>query len=269
MTTKSIYNQSRWNDYGKKRLKELKKNPQNFILDKSPLDKTPYFKRIFELFNSSVRGFRIMELGCGTGDVAVYLARQGAKVAAVDVGRNLIASAKLLAKINEVEIDCKVANVTQLPFESSSFTHVTSISLLHHLSPKDLLKTVNEAKRVLKNGGYFLCNEPIEDSKLFDFIQNLFPVSSNMGNSRPSILQRKKWKTYISKIDERALTTKELKNAVCDFSEVKIFHNGLFGRLDRFFPNLSSFFVRIDDCILLIFPFLKRYSRNLVICAKK
>ena len=269
MTTKSIHNQSRWDDYGKKRYKELKRTPQSFILNKSPLDKIPYFRKIFGLVVPDIRRLRVLELGCGTGDVAVYLAQHGAKVVAVDIGRDLVFSTKALSKVNGVEIDCRVASATRLPFKGDTFTHVIGIALLHHLSPEDLREAVAEAKRVLRAGGYLLCNEPVEDSKLFDFVQNLLPVSSRSGNPRPSIIQREKWKSYKKNIDERALSTREIKNAFRGFSEVKFFHNGLFGRLDRFFPNLTNFFMRLDSWTLSMLPFLKRYSRNLVICAKK
>ncbi|GAA0373726.1 class I SAM-dependent methyltransferase [Bacillus horti] len=50
-------------------------------------------------------------------------------------------------------IQFKQANLTQLPYESSSFTKVFCISVFEHLSPNDRLATLQEFKRTLKKNG--------------------------------------------------------------------------------------------------------------------
>src|SRR4030042_377808 len=106
--------------------------------------------------------------------------------------------------------------------------------ILHHLSHIDLIKAVQEAYRVLKEDGVAVFSEPVENSRIFDFIQNLFPAGKKGDRYyRPSILQRKAWGKYVETIDDRALTTKELIAAGRLFRTVEKQSYGLLIRLQR------------------------------------
>mgnify|MGYP000968144961 CR=1 FL=1 len=54
----------------------------------------------------------------------------------------------------EVKNFCKVANATQLPFEDKSIDIVISITTLHNLDEKDLIKALLEIERVTRKGSF-------------------------------------------------------------------------------------------------------------------
>ncbi len=77
--------------------------------------------------------------------------------------------------VNQVDCRFQQCNVTSLPFESDAYDIVLGLAILHHLSELDVLLALQESCTVLKPGGIAIFLEPVENSKLFDFIQNLFP----------------------------------------------------------------------------------------------
>jgi len=204
-----------------------------------------------------LKGKRVLDLGSGRGKFSVFLAKQGAKTMGVDLGPQLIAGARSLAEINHVDCKFQEANVSDLPFEANSYDIVVGLGILHHLSKSDLKKTLQETHRVLKkNGAAFFC-EPVENSKVFDFIQNIFPTGKKNSNYyRPSILQRKAWRQFVETIDERALTNKELVLAGKQFTMVKIRPYGLLIRLQRLIGKYRKILKTVEtiDKVLLRTP---------------
>ena len=265
-----IKDQSRWDNYGYKRYQEIRKNPDRFKGVRSPLERIVCCKSDLDVLLSSPKGKRILEIGCGMGELSVFLAKKGAEVTAIDIGPGLIKAAESLSKANKVKIKYLVANAAELPFEDEQFDCVICICVLHHLSQEDLRKAVSEFRRVLKKRGSLLLSEPIEESVVFDFLQDLVPIRNGLtGTTRPSILQRKKWKQFIASSDERTLAVSEIKAALSGYGETKYFFGGLTSRLDRILPNSRNFFESIDTFLLNNFPLLNRYSRNVVVLAKK
>lgn len=100
---------------------------------------------------------RVLDLGCGFGTTAIYLAKNGFSVTAIDVSKKAIEIASGLAKKENVKIDFVQCSAHDLPFTSGYFQLVVDIGCFHHL-PKELMNDyVDSVRRVLaKNGTYFL-----------------------------------------------------------------------------------------------------------------
>ena len=159
----------------------------------------------------SLKGKRILELGSGHGRFSAFLAKHGAKVTGVDVGFDLVAGSKVLAKVNQVDCGFLTANIVSLPFRLKSYDIVLGMNILHHLSESEVSQALSEVHRVLDEVGMAIFLEPVENSKLFDFIQNLFPAGTRQDrNYRPSILQRRAWNEYVRLLDDRNMTVREL-----------------------------------------------------------
>ena len=246
-TTKNYDNQERWNEvYGGEFLEKLRDSPESFrvIEAEQPPHKTFVLNQL-----PDVRDKRILDLGCGQGELSIMLTRLGAEVIGVDLGEKLVELSKEIARINEVECSFRVANITDLPFDDESFDFVVGIGILHHLPVKGLRDAVDEGHRVLKPGGQAFFLEPIENNKAFDFFQNLIPVGTP-GDSqyRPSILQRSKWKQFVEEDDDRTLTDEELRKAGQLFSNVRFLYTQFLVRICRIFPSktLSRMLEKID-----------------------
>ncbi len=102
-------------------------------------------------FAGITRGTRVLDVGCGTGVVAVTAARLGAKVTGVDLTPELIEHAKENARIASLEIDWHVGDAEALPAADASFDVVVS-QWGHMFAPRPDV-TVREMLRVLKPGG--------------------------------------------------------------------------------------------------------------------
>lgn len=63
-------------------------------------------------------------------------------MSAVDIGSDLVASAKMIARVNHIDFKFIQASIIDLPFDSSTYDVVIGISILHHLSEDDLLKAL-------------------------------------------------------------------------------------------------------------------------------
>ena len=95
-------------------------------------------------------GLAVLDLGCGTGRHALWLAGAGARVTAVDFSEGMLSEAR--RKPGAEAVRFLVHDLHQpLPFEAASFDRVVSGLVLEHL--RDLGFVFGEARRVLRPGG--------------------------------------------------------------------------------------------------------------------
>ena len=98
----------------------------------------------------NVRGLAVLDLGCGTGRHAVWMAAAGAIVTAVDFSRGMLAESR--GKPGSERIRFLACDLRQpLPFADDSFQLVVSGLVLEHLP--DLDHFFGEARRVSCSGG--------------------------------------------------------------------------------------------------------------------
>lgn len=101
----------------------------------------------------------ILDLGCGAGRHAIYLASQGFSVIALDISRNALKIVKKWARKEKLaKVALVRASMTRLPFRDISLDAVISVSTIHHGLKSDMTKTINETYRILKEKGLFLAN---------------------------------------------------------------------------------------------------------------
>lgn len=102
-----------------------------------------------------------IELGCGTGYVSGWMARRGARVTAIDVSSNQLATARQLAKKHRADITFIEGNAEATGLAGSGFDFAISEYGAAIWCPPD--KWLQEAWRLLRPGGklVFLGNHPL------------------------------------------------------------------------------------------------------------
>ncbi len=100
-------------------------------------------------------GHRVLDLGCGTGTLALMIRERcpEAKVVGLDPDPKALAIARSKAERVGVAVDWRQGFADDLPFEDGSFDRVVSSLVFHHLPPDVVRATVPELRRVLKPGG--------------------------------------------------------------------------------------------------------------------
>ncbi len=121
-----------------------------------------------------VKDRRLLDLGCGYGETAVWLALRGARVDAVDISPEMVAKASALAARHRVadRIRFHVAPGESLPFADVSFDAAFGHDVLHHL---DLAKAASEIRRILKPGGRAVFAEPLGHNPVINRFRDISP----------------------------------------------------------------------------------------------
>jgi SAM-dependent methyltransferase len=98
----------------------------------------------------------VLDIGCGGGRHAVYLARLGLQVTAGD--RSLLALEETQRWLRRERLQASLLqlDMADLPFQREAFDVVLSVNVLHHARPGEARAAVEEVRRVLRPGGLFL-----------------------------------------------------------------------------------------------------------------
>ena len=96
-------------------------------------------------------GTRALDVACGTGNVAIPLARAGAVVTGVDIAPNLLVQARERALAESLQIGFDEGDVEQLPYPDASFDAVVSMFGAMFAPRPELVAA--ELARVLRSGG--------------------------------------------------------------------------------------------------------------------
>jgi SAM-dependent methyltransferase len=115
-------------------------------------------KALVELVESGkVQPCKTIDLGCGAGNDAVYLASVGFDVTGVDISPSAIALAQANAKQKGVTCRFMAADfLGGLAEISETFEFAYDWSLLHHVFPNDREQYVETVHRLLVPGGKYL-----------------------------------------------------------------------------------------------------------------
>lgn len=104
-----------------------------------------------------VSGRRVLDVGCGDGELAVELAKRGAIVTGIDASTAMIEAAKERARGHDADIVFQVARTEALPFPASEFDVVTAVTILCFV--EDAGPVFSEMARVLEPGGRLVIGE--------------------------------------------------------------------------------------------------------------
>ncbi len=152
---------------------------------------------------------KLIDVACGTGDIAkLFLENtdQKSQITCVDPNRGMIKKGKEKLDSNK-NLKWIIAPAEKLPLADNSFDFYTISFGLRNT--KNLNKALNEAHRVLKPGGRFLCLEfsKIQNFGLSKFYKNYSKIIPSLGKL---IVGEKKPYEYLIKSIEDFVNQDEL-----------------------------------------------------------
>ena len=100
---------------------------------------------------------KTLDVGCGTGENALFLAENGFSVVGIDLSSRAIATAKAKAAKRKVQVDFQVGNALASDFKNGQFDNAIDSGLFHTFSDNERISFAGEIARVLAIGGkYFM-----------------------------------------------------------------------------------------------------------------
>ena len=116
-------------------------------------------------------GSRILDMGCGTGDIAIWLATQGYEAHGIDIAPSAVAWATEKAQAQAAQVQFTVGSVLNLaPYKDDFFRLVVDGRCLHCIIGPDRAATLTSVHRVLQPGAGFLvqcmCGDVMDESPI-------------------------------------------------------------------------------------------------------
>ncbi len=96
-------------------------------------------------------GMKVLDVACGTGNLAVIAARRGCLTCGLDIASNLIAQARERARQESLDIEFTEGDAEAMPYPDASFDVVVSMYGVMFTPRPELV--LNELRRVTKPGG--------------------------------------------------------------------------------------------------------------------
>lgn len=125
---------------------------------------------------------KILEVGSGSGAMAVFLSWLGFEVTSIDIDPEVITKAELEAKKINGNVKFMVADGFNMPFKDDSFDLVIHQGLLEHFSDKEIVSLITEQLR---------CAPKV----LFSVPNHLY-MKKDFGNER--LMDKEAWEHILS-----------------------------------------------------------------------
>jgi SAM-dependent methyltransferase len=117
-------------------------------------------------------GAFVLDVGCGIGRHVVYLGGRGFKMAGMDISPSGVKTSQEACAERQIDFDGRVSDMLVIPWADMTFDAALSTSTICHNRRADILKTIDEVRRVLKPGGLFLVDFPHKDTFSYQRVRN-------------------------------------------------------------------------------------------------
>lgn len=126
-------------------------------------------------------GLRVLDYGCGSGQLGIYLALLGANVDGFDLSPKGIEVANWAAKRYGLECSFRTMDAEDLDYPDQYFDLVIGFGVLHHVIkyPGSAL----QLNRILKKGSRAIFHETLWDNPLINFVRRWTTEAEDAGDS--------------------------------------------------------------------------------------
>ncbi|MBU1940636.1 MAG: class I SAM-dependent methyltransferase [Candidatus Thermoplasmatota archaeon] len=138
--------------------KNIERIYQNIPVTKIPWNSNKPSKHIIDLVeNKIITPCKTIDLGCGTGTNALYLASKGFDVTGVDYSPTAIRIAKKTALKKQIRCTFFVTDIIyDVSILPETFTFAYDWAVLHHIGPQQRKKYVQKVHNLLTTNGLYL-----------------------------------------------------------------------------------------------------------------
>lgn len=211
------------------------------------------YKFLRKFLTNKCEDKKILDYGCGNGVHSIWLAEYGGRVTGIDlsekslqIAREMVKAKGMEGKIEFLTMDCESLkfpeNLFDIVFDGGTFSSL------------DLNKALVEISRVLKPDGFLIGIETLGHNPLTNFKRWINKLTG----------KRTKWAAeHIFKMEDLKQAEKHFKKIETHFFHLVSWI--VFPVLN--FPGgefLLRLFEGIDNFLISIFPFLRRFSFKLV-----
>lgn len=218
---------------------------------------------------------KVLDVGCGPGEVSVFFAKRGAEVTSLDISGGMLEIVKRLASLHGVGDRVrriKASLEERLPFENKAFHLVYGNGIIHHLSNPS--KALSEIKRVLKTNGMATFIEPLVYNPLIK-VYRLIATRVRTKGERP--LSLRKVRTLIDEFGGGSHHEFQLMTLLIllwfflgrRMNPNKVRYWKEIIKESKRYERIFRFLFKLDEILLKDIPYLRRFYWNSVIILKK
>jgi len=187
-------------------------------------------------------GVRLLDVACGSGNLAILAARAGAIVTGVDIAANLLEQARARAESESLTIQFDEGDAEDLPYNDASFDVVVSM-FGAMFAPRPELVAAELARACRTGGRIAMANWTPEG-----FVGQMFKIGGKYSPPPPNMPPPIKWGDEET-VRERlrgAFSDLQLTRRICRFeypfppAEVVEFFRAYFGPTQRAFEALDA-----------------------------
>jgi 2-polyprenyl-3-methyl-5-hydroxy-6-metoxy-1,4-benzoquinol methylase len=219
----------------------------------------------------NLNGKKLLDVGCGLGEAAVYFALEGATVTATDLSQGMLDATQALATYNGVTVRTHKSDAEGLRFTADELFDVIYVgNLFHHV---DIEQTIKVLIPHLKKDGTLISWDPLAYNPIINVYRKMA-----MG---------------VRTEDEHPFTVKDIQSFSKYFTNVKSQYYWFttlsifiaMALLQRRNPSKERFWkkvveeadkwewiykplAKVDGFLLSVFPFLRPYCWNVVMICK-
>ena len=218
-----------------------------------------------------LRGKKVLDLGCGAGEAAVWFAKQGAEVVASDLSPEFLRLVERVAERHGVRVRTHRADADRLGLPPESFDVVYAGNVLHHVNTEETLRTIHE---VLRPGGVLVSWDPLRHNPVINVYRRMASGVRTPDEHPLDVGDLDLFRRYFARVEYRCFWLCTLYLFLHFFLVERVhpskerYWKKIIREHERLAP-LYNRLAKLDRVVLRCFPFLGRYCWNLAVYAVK